>query len=147
MATETIDHATLCKLAEAGVVRKAHVVGQPGGWEIMIKLGRKECALAAQRSAEVRRFRKFETLVEYLKGLGIPSFDVDAVHFEARVSEERKRPDRASALKEAHESAAYSKWLKSETQASIDDPRPSIAHDQVMSDMRAELARMRKERA
>jgi len=37
-----------------------------------------ERALAAQRSHQVRIFRKLETLVEYLKGVGIPRFDVDA---------------------------------------------------------------------
>lgn len=31
MATETIDHGTLVKLADAGVVRSAHVIGQDGG--------------------------------------------------------------------------------------------------------------------
>lgn len=32
MDTETIDQATLTKLAEAGVVCSAHVAGQEGGW-------------------------------------------------------------------------------------------------------------------
>lgn len=36
MTSETIDHTTLFKLAEASVVRSAHVVGQEGGWGILI---------------------------------------------------------------------------------------------------------------
>ena len=31
MTSDTIDHATLTKLAEAGTVRSARIVGQPGG--------------------------------------------------------------------------------------------------------------------
>lgn len=68
MTTETIDHTTFTKLAEAGAVRSAHIVGQPGGWGILVKYGMTERALAAQRSQQVRIFRKFETLVGYLKG-------------------------------------------------------------------------------
>lgn len=73
MTTETIDHATLVKLAEAGVVRSAHVSGQGGGWGVMVKYGTTERALTAQRSQQLRIFRKLETLVEYLKGVGIPA--------------------------------------------------------------------------
>ena len=83
MSTETIDHTTLTKLAEAGVVRSAHVVGQEGGWGILVQYGMTERALAAQRSHQVRIFRKFETLVNYLKGVGIARFDVDAANYDA----------------------------------------------------------------
>lgn len=132
MTTETIDHTTLARLAEAGAVRSAHVVGQPGGWGILVKYGMTERALAAQRSHQVRIFRKFETLVTYLKGVGIARFDVDAVNFDAgSLKATRSRPDRAEALKHAHEAAAYTKWLKTEIQAAIDDPRPSIPNDDV----------------
>ncbi len=64
---ETIDHGTLSHLVEAGVVRGAHIVGQPGGWAVMVRYGMHERPLAAQRSRNVRLFRKFETLVSYLK--------------------------------------------------------------------------------
>lgn len=132
MTTETIDHTTLARLAEAGAVRSAHVVGQPGGWGILVKYGMTERALAAQRSRQARIFRKFETLVTYLKGIGIARFDVDAVNFDAgSLKATRSRPDRAEALKHAHEAAAYTKWLKAEIQAAIDDPRPSIPNDDV----------------
>jgi hypothetical protein len=82
MTTETIDHTTLFKLAKAGVVHSAHVVGQARGWGILVKYGMTERVLAAQRSHQVRIFRKLETLVGYMKSLGIPRFDVDAVNFD-----------------------------------------------------------------
>lgn len=145
MTTETIDHTTLSRLAEAGAVRSAHVVGQAGGWGILVKYGMTERALAAQRSHQVRIFRKFETLVSYLKGVGIARFDVDAANFDAdSLKTTRSRPDQSAALKKAHEAAAHSKWLKEQVQAAIDDPRPSIEHDQVMKNLDAKLAGLRK---
>ncbi|MGV8894661.1 MAG: hypothetical protein ACOH2K_17320 [Burkholderiaceae bacterium] len=139
MATETIDHTTLTKLAEAGVVRSAHVVGQEGGWGILVKYGITECALAAQRSQQVRIFRKLETLVDYLKGIGISRFDVDAVHYDRHSATAHKRPDRAAAMKAAHEAAAYTKWLKAEVQEAIDDTSPTVPHDEAMRQIRAAI--------
>lgn len=139
MATETIDHTTLTKLAEAGVVRSAHVVGQDGGWGILVKYGMTERALAAQRSHQVRIFRKLETLVEYLKGVGIPRFDVDAVNYDPHSVTATKRPDRAVAMKDAHAAAAYTKWLKAEVQEALDDTSPTIPHDEAMRQVRAAI--------
>lgn len=139
MATETIDHTTLTKLAEAGVVRSAHVVGQEGGWGILVKYGMTERALAAQRSHQVRIFRKLETLVEYLKGVGIPRFDVDAVNYDPHSTTTAKRPDRAAAMKDAHAAAAYTKWLKVEVQEALDDTSPTIPHDEAMRQVRAAI--------
>lgn len=137
MTTETIDHATLTKLAEAGVVRSAHEVGQNGGWGILVKYGTTERALAAQRSHQVRIFRKLETLVEYLKGGGIPRFDVDAVNHNPHSVTATKRPDRAAAMKDAH--AAYTKWLKAEVQEALDDTSPTVPHDEAMRQVRAAI--------
>jgi len=35
---------------------------------------------------------------------------------------------------------SYAAWLKIKVKASLDDPRPSIAHDQVMAEMDAIIA-------
>jgi hypothetical protein len=43
-------------------------------------------------------------------------------------------------MREAHAAAAYTKQLAAEIQAAIDDPRPSIAHDDLMAEMEADLA-------
>jgi len=74
---DTIDHVTLQHLVAAGAVRGADVVGQSGGWEIVIKYGMVERVLAARRGA-VRKFSRFETLVNYLKSIGI--FEPDQTH-------------------------------------------------------------------
>ena len=40
--------------------------------------------------------------------------------------------------------ASYIAWLKAKVQASLDDPRPGIPHDQVMAEMRAMLDAKKK---
>lgn len=145
MNTETIDHTTLSRLAEAGAVRSAHIVGQKGGWGVLVKYGMTERALAAQRSREVRIFSKFETLVRYLKGVGIARFEVDAVDYDpAALKTTRSRPDRAVAMKHAHEAAAYDKWFRAQVQEALDDPSPSISHEQVQAEWAIERAALLK---
>lgn len=137
---DTIDHITLARLVEAGAVRGANIVGQPGGWSVVIQYGMMERALAAKRGA-VRIFRKFETLVSYLKDIGITKYEVDASHFNPlAIKTNRKRIDAAERMKNAHEAAAYQGWLSQQVQEAIDDPRPSVPHSEVAADWAAERA-------
>ena len=39
---------------------------------------------------------------------------------------------------------AYTRWLAAEIQAAIDDPRPSIPHEEVMAEMEADIARLKE---
>lgn len=130
MATETIDHSTLHRLVEAGAVRAAHVVGMSGGWALTVKFGSNERPLAAQRSRQIRLFKKLETLVSYLKDVGIAQFDVDASNYNPESQYRNARPDRSEALKRAHEAVAYNAWFREQVQASIDDPRPPVSDDE-----------------
>ena len=133
--SETIDHGSLAKLVEAGAVRAAHVVGQPGGWAVLVKYGLLERPLAAQRSRQVRLFRKFETLVGYLKDLGIVRYDVDAINFDSSAVVVARRPDRSAALKSAHKAAAHEKWFREQVEiglAEADAPTTAfVAHADV----------------
>ena len=43
-------------------------------------------------------------------------------------------------MRKAHQAAAYSKWLATEIQEAIDDPRPNLSHDDVMTEMDADIA-------
>jgi uncharacterized protein YjiS (DUF1127 family) len=125
MNAETIDHTTLSRLVEAGAVSGAHVVGQPGGWSVLVKYGMAERALAAQRSRQVRVFRRMETLVNYLKDIGIQRFDVDVAEYEAEGGKAHSRPDRAEALRRAHEAAAHDRWFREQVEVALkeaDDP-------------------------
>lgn len=42
--------------------------------------------------------------------------------------------------------ASYTAWLKAKVQASLDDKRPSVPHDQVMAEMEALIAEAEKKR-
>lgn len=146
MTVETIDHSSLSRLVEAGAVSGAHVVGQPGGWSVLVKYGMAERALAAQRSRQVRVFRRMETLVSYLKDIGIQRFDVDAAEYEAAGGKPHSRPDRAEALRRAHEAATHDKWFREQVEIALkeaDDPNTEwVSHEMVKQDMarqRAEL--------
>lgn len=93
-------------------------VGQPGGWGVVVQCGMTERALAAKRGA-VRIFRKFETLVGYLKGIGIVKYQVDASQFDPLALQvDRKRSDASQRLKDAHEAGAYRNWLDGKVSAS-----------------------------
>ena len=138
--SETIDHHTLARLVEAGAVRGATVIGQPGGWGVVVQYGMTERAIAAKRGP-VRVWRRFETLASYLKDMGLCRYQVDAVNYspESLKASTPKRPDAAERMRRAHEAAAYDEWFRGLVEASRNDPRPSISND----DMKAEFAKRR----
>jgi len=119
---QTIDHGTLTRLVEAGAVRAASVVGQAGGWALAVQYGVAERFLAAQRTGQLRLFRKLESVMAYLKGLGINRFEVDASAYDAaEAKRHHKRPDRAEALRRAHEAAEHDAWFRGEVQKALDE--------------------------
>ena len=147
MATtlDTIDHNTLARLVEAGAVRGPTVVGQPGGWGVVIQYGMTERALAAKRGA-VRIWKHFETLVGYLKEMGLDRYQVDAVNYAPALPKEStaSRPDAAERMKRAHAAAAYDTWLRVEVEEALNDSRPSMPHDQVAAEWAIERAALLK---
>ncbi|NHB93694.1 hypothetical protein [Photorhabdus cinerea] len=145
MVTETIDHSTLNRLIEAGAVNSVHVVGHNDGWTLMVKYGAVERPLIAQRSRQVRLFKRLETLVTYLKDIGIAQFNVDAANYNLDTPTKTARPDRAEALKRAHKAAAYDAWFRQQVQAAIDDRHPSVPHEEVKARFAAKKAALRKE--
>lgn len=60
---------------------QTQLIGQPGGWSLLVRYGLAERALAAQRSKQVRVFRKLDTLQAYLEEIGVRRFEVDAANF------------------------------------------------------------------
>lgn len=145
MTSETIDHNTLARLVEADAVRSAHVIGQPGGWGIVVKYNRTERPLAATRSREVRVFKKLETLVGYLKEIGISRFDVDAMNFDPQTVTTYRRPDASESLKRAHAAAAHDQWFREQVTQGLkeaDDPATQWVSRETV---KAESARRRAE--
>ncbi len=140
----TIDHVTLERLVEAGAVRGADVIGHPGGWGVVVKYGMTERALAARRGA-VRTFRKLETLVGYLKAVGISQFQVNAADFDAAaLKTSRVRPDSAERMRSAFEASAHTKWIQQKAAESLADTRPNVSHEQAMSGVQTVIDAKRK---
>ncbi len=142
MADAALDHRTLAKLVESGAVRAACVISHAGGWGVIVTCGKTARPLAAQRG-KVRLFSKLETVAVYLRGIGIPRFDVDVVDYDPERAR-RARPDRSEALKHAHEAAAYDKWFRGQVQVALDDPRPSMPNGEVSARWAKKRARLVK---
>lgn len=121
----TIDHHTLSRLVEANAVLGTHIVARPGGWGVIVRYGAAESSLAATRSKEVRVFRRLETLVGYLKDVGISRFEVDVANFDAVAEKGYNRPDASATLKQAHSALAHDRWFRDQVQQALteaDDP-------------------------
>jgi hypothetical protein len=142
MAEEAIDHRTLAKLVESGAVRGTRVIGQAGGWGVVVTCGKTARTLAAQRG-KVRLFSKLETVAVYLREIGIPRFAVEVADYDPECVR-RARPDRSVAMKHAHEAAAYDKWFRGQVRVALDDPRPCLPNDEVSARWAKKRARLVK---
>ncbi|MGE7989978.1 hypothetical protein ACQKPE_02810 [Pseudomonas sp. NPDC089554] len=143
MPTQHLDHANLSRLAETGRINATHIVGQPGGWAIQVDIDNQEHVLTAQRSGNVRLFKKLETLVSYLHDLGIERFEVDSSIWDPQQTATYQRPDRAQALKQAHEASAYQAWFIEQVQASRRDPSPAMDDEEVEKFFAARRAQLK----
>ncbi len=141
----TIDHHTLQRLVNAGASIGAEVYGRAGGWEIVINYGRSKQPLVATRG-KPRKFRNFTTLATYLRALSIVEFKVNSAEFdpEAKDDNDPRRELASSRLKEAHAAVDYDKWFRTQVQASIDDPRPSVSAEDARKQMAAQREGLRQ---
>ena len=103
MSAHPIDTAMAKRLHEAAAIRGVTIVGIPGGWSVLLKLGMNERPLGTQRTNRVRSWRSLDTLVAYLRtDLGIVKIDgVDASGYSA-ASVFRARPDTSARMRQAH---------------------------------------------
>lgn len=151
MRPETIDHATLTKLVQSGGLRAAQAVGRPGGWGVLVKDGKLERPLAAVRSRQARIFKKLETLVAYLKDIGVSRFEVDVADYDSAVPEASRRPDRAAAMRQAHEAVAHDAWFRAQVRQGMkeaDDPAAVwLPHATVKKDMQRQRAALERKLA
>lgn len=133
ISRHTIDTAMAKHMVEAETIRTAGIIGQPGGWSVMLKIGIIEKTLGAQRTDKPRIWKSLDRCVDYLKTeLHITRFDMlDATNHSDIPMEGATKNNAADRMREAHQASAYSKWLKAEIQEAIDDPRPSIANEEV----------------
>lgn len=126
----------------AGGVVGVTLKGEGGGFflEIATRSGQ-DAILSKARSVEPRRFGNPTSALVVLRGIGIAVAQLDVTHWNPEQKDmSQSRQNRAQAMREAHEAAAYTKWLAAEIQKSIDDPRPSIPNDEVMAEMDADIS-------
>lgn len=140
MRTMTLEQ--LRATASAGGVVGVTLKGQGSGFfmEIATRSGQ-DAFLVKARSTEPRRFGSPNSALIVLRDIGIAVAQLDATNWNPDQKEvTQSRESRALAMREAHEAAAYNNWLASEIQASIDDRRPNLTHDEVMAEMDADIA-------
>ncbi|MCM5644166.1 hypothetical protein NY671_14735 [Xanthomonas hortorum pv. pelargonii] len=73
--TSPISITTLAALASAGVLRTVQLVGQVGGYTVMVRVGQTEKQLTGQRG-EPRVFASLDTAATQLLALGVTVFEV-----------------------------------------------------------------------
>jgi hypothetical protein len=141
MTTQTIDTAMAKRMVEANAIRGAAIIGQPGGWSVMLKLGMTEKPLGIQRSDKPRLWTSLDSCIGYLKReLHIARFDMlDATNHNEVAVTGRVRNDTAERMRRAHEAAAYDKFFREGVQASLDDPRPSLSNEDAKARSKARL--------
>lgn len=125
MSTPTIDTAMAKRMVETAAIQGASIVGQPGGWSVMLKLGTHERALGVQRGDKPRMWRSLDTCMEYLKSeLHIARIDsLDATHHTDAALAGVSRPDSAKRMRDAFEASAYTRWLNEV----VEDSRAGLA--------------------
>jgi hypothetical protein len=78
-APDLIAGKAVRSLVEAQAIRAATILGQPGGWAVLVRYGTAERAIAAQRSRHMRLWRNIATAGAFVRDeLGLPRFEVDA---------------------------------------------------------------------
>lgn len=137
MNTHTIDTATVKRLVEARAIRGAAIIGQPGGWSVLLKYGMEERPLGIQRADRPRLWRSLDTCVDYLKKeLHIGRIDlVDATQHSAANLAGKSRPDAAERMRNAFAAAEHDRWFREQVEIGLkeaDDPATKwIPHEEV----------------
>jgi len=136
MSDRTIDTAMAKRMVEAAAIRGAAIIGQPGGWSVMLKLGMSEKPLGTQRTDKPRLWRSLDRCIEYLKNeLHITRFDMlDATNYSTAAIAGKSRGDTAARMRRAHEAAAHDKWFRAQVELGIqeaDDPNTQwVSHEE-----------------
>lgn len=122
MNTHTIDTASAKHMSKSSAICGASIIGQPGGWSVVLKLGLQERPLGMQRSDKPRTWRSLDRAVAYLKNeLHIARFDLlDATHHSVDAPLAGKsRIDASERLRLAHEAAGHDKWFRAQVDLAI----------------------------
>jgi len=148
MTTNTIDTPMARRMVEASAIRGAFIVGQPGGWSVMLKIGMTEKPLGTQRTDKPRTWRNLDNLMDYLRTeLRIVRVDgLDASNYSEAAVHTKHRADAAARMKEAHQAVAFNRQFIQQVEEGLkeaDDPNTKwVSHSTIKKDaakQRAEL--------
>jgi len=135
--------ATARELIDAGSVRTVELVGQPGGYAVVLHVGMQQRPLGAKARGSARIFTKLETAVSTLRELGVVNFVVDASNHGPGLIK-RKRPDASRQLSEAHRARAHDKWFRNQVEASLANPnRQTVDAETARTELRAHAEMLR----
>lgn len=123
MTSATIDTALAKQLVQAHAVKGACIIGQAGGWSVILKLEKSEKVLCAQRSRRVRIWRSVDRCIAFMRDeLGVAKFDqLDASQHSQNTSGRTKRLDASLRLRRAHQAAAHDRWFRDEVRRGLSD--------------------------
>lgn len=140
---ESIKLAVVKEVAAAGSVRGAQVLGLPGGYQVIVRVGMKERVLA-DKAGKPRTFLTIDSAGRLLRSVGIGSqIELNIANYAPRggLLKKRVRPDRAAALNRA---AAHDKWFRAEVEATLKTPdRQTLPAETVHAQLRAHAKRLR----
>jgi len=143
---EIIDGKVMKSLADAKAIQGVTILGQPGGWSILVRYGALERVIAAQRACKPRLWRNLNTAATFVRDeLKLSRFDVDTENYNPEAIE-RRRPDQSQRLRQKEEAAEHDKWFRNEVQKALDgiaDGSMQLIsqeeHDKTWQKKRAEL--------
>ena len=119
---ELINPNNLKELIAAQAINGADVVGEKGGFVVLLKVGMTERVLAARdKTGQIKRrlFSSLDAVDKYLrKNLHIVTYQVTSEYFEPAQTQPRYLKN-AERLKEVHEAAAYDKWFRAQVEQSL----------------------------
>lgn len=145
---KTLDVSQATAAAHAGGVLSAILKAEGGSFYVELETRTAGTAvLVTSNNRRPRAFRNPVNALEVIRELGLQTgrFSLEAWRPDEVEFERQNRPDRAQAMKATHASAAaYDTWVRQQVQEAIDDPHPTIAHDDVMRKADARIEAMRK---
>ncbi len=116
----TIDGKAVKSLVDADAIQSAVVLGQPGGWAVLVRYGVNERAVSAQRARRPRLWRNLNTAAAFVREeLGVSRFEVDTTDYDPEAIE-RKRPDQTERLRRQREAAEHDAWFRTEVAKTLD---------------------------
>jgi hypothetical protein len=131
----------------AGGIASVTLTADGGAFVVALATrGGDKAVLITMRGKAPRRFRDPGKAMLLLRGLGIVTARIDASRWKPGASEAKPRPDRAAAMKQTHQAAAYDRWFRAEVEAGLreaNDPNTVfLSHEDAMAEMKAAIDRV-----